>query len=238
MTLPAAGLADAGHLLDPPDGASIGHPVLLIRHAATSWTGRRWCGRADPVLSGDGRRAARRLAKDVAAELTSPRTPLSEPDGGEAPLDRSNGIVLLVSPARRARQTAAFIEAALGVAAIVEPDLIEVDAGVAEGLDWPALERGFPTIAAEIARGFQPDWPNGETWADVNRRAARMADRIRADATGRTVIVVSHGAILHAIAALLVEGARPLAALGPAAILRLDPTLWTEPIVGLAVAAP
>jgi broad specificity phosphatase PhoE len=170
-------------------------------------------------------------------ELALPRPPFRDADSGDTPFDRAGGIALLVSPARRARQTAALIEAALRVAAIVEPDLVEVDVGVAEGLDWTALERGFPTIAAEIERGFQPDWPDGESREDVDRRAARMADRIRAVAAERPVIVVSHGAILHAIAALLADGARPRAALGPAAILRLDPTRRTGLVGGQAVEA-
>ena len=225
----AASPAEAGHLVHPNRAPSIGHPVLLIRHAATAWTGRRWCGRADPVLTAEGRDAARRLANDLSSELASPRTPLHHPDGG---------IALLVSPARRARQTAAFIEAVFRVAAIVEPDLVEVDVGVAEGLDWTSLERRFPTTAAEIVRGLQPDWPGGESRADVDRRAARIADRIRAVATERTVIVVSHGAILHAIAAHLVDDDRPLAALGPAATLRLDPPHRAGLIVGPAVAPP
>jgi ribonuclease H / adenosylcobalamin/alpha-ribazole phosphatase len=222
----------------PLHSDTIGHPVLLIRHAETSWTGRRWCGRADPVLSAKGHRAARRLANDIAGQLALPPIPSIEADSGDTPPDQSGGIELLVSPARRARQTAAFLEAALGVASIVEPDLVEVDVGAAEGLDWAALERGFPTIAAEIARGFQPNWPAGESRADVDRRAARMADRIRAAATERTVIVVSHGAILHAMAALLAENARPPAVLGPAAILRIDPPAWLESIAGPAVEAP
>ena len=225
----AASTAVAGRLVDPSGAASISHPVLLIRHAATAWTGRRWCGRADPVLTAEGRDAARRLANDLAGELASPRSPRRHADGG---------IALLVSPARRARQTAAFIEAVSRVAAIVEPDLVEVDVGVAEGLDWTSLERRFPTIAAEIVRGFQPDWPGGESRADVDWRAALMADRIRAVATERTVIVVSHGAILHAIAALLVDDDRPLAALGPAAMLRLDPPVRAGPIVAPADTPP
>jgi probable phosphoglycerate mutase len=187
--------------------SSIAHPVLLVRHASTTWTGRRWCGRADPILSTDGRRAARRLGPAVSAALG----------------DRSARVAMLISPARRARQTAASIETALDVAATVEPDLLEVDVGVAEGLDWPTLELRHPDLADEIARGIQPDWPGGETRADVERRAARAAHRIRTAAARRPVVVVSHGGIIHAVATLLVEDGGPVAALQPAEILRLDP---------------
>jgi broad specificity phosphatase PhoE len=193
--------------------STIDNPVLLVRHAATSWTGRRWCGRADPPLTTVGRRAARRLAGDLRAELA-----VSGPwTSGSLPF------VLLVSPALRARQTAAPIEASFGVHPDLEPDLIEVDVGDAEGLDWPTLETRFPSVAEAIGRGVQPDWPGGETRVDVERRASRAADRIRMAALDRPVLVVAHGAILHAITAQLVGEFAPLAPLGPTEFLRLDP---------------
>jgi probable phosphoglycerate mutase len=191
----------------PPTVASLAHPVLLIRHAATSWTGKRWCGRADPGLTVAGRRAARILADDVRRELAAMST-----------------AALLVSPARRARQTSAPLETALGIRAMIDEDLLEVDVGAAEGLDWTGLEARFPTVAADVARGIQPDWPDGEARDDVERRAARMVERIRALATDRPLVVVSHGAILHAIALRLAPPPSPdPVALGPAGILRFQP---------------
>jgi broad specificity phosphatase PhoE len=187
---------------------SLAHPVWLIRHAATAWTGVRWCGRADPELSTDGQRAAQVLASDLAAELH----------------DRLAGsALLLVSPARRARQTAAFIADAIGAAEIVDPELVEVDVGMAEGLTWTELEAGHPAVAAAIARGVRPDWPGGETRLDVEGRATLVADRIRAAATARDVVIVSHGAILHAVAGRLVDDGRAPEALGPAGVLRIGP---------------
>jgi probable phosphoglycerate mutase len=192
---------------------TIAHPVVLVRHAATSWTGRRWCGRADPPLTAAGRIAARQLATDLHAEL-GPRASWTAD---------ARPIALLVSPARRARQTVAPITAAFGVEAVVEADLVEVDVGEAEGFDWPTLARRFPEVAAAIGQGIQPDWPGGETHADVARRATRAVESIRAMATAGPVIVVAHGAILHAIAAQLIGDGRARQGLGPAAWLRLDP---------------
>jgi broad specificity phosphatase PhoE len=200
---------DLGAAADPapPVVASLTHPILLIRHATTSWTGRRWCGRADPGLTVAGHRAARLLADDVGREMAGLSTP-----------------VLLVSPARRARQTAAPLEAALGIRAMIDEDLHEVDVGAAEGLDWTGLEERFSTVAADVARGIQPDWPGGEARDDVDRRAARMVERIRGLATASPLVVVSHGAILHAIALRLAPTSSPHpVALGPAGILRLQP---------------
>jgi ribonuclease H / adenosylcobalamin/alpha-ribazole phosphatase len=195
--------------------STIANPVLLVRHAATSWTGRRWCGRADPPLTAAGQRAAHRLARDLRAELAV----VGSGNSGSPPF------VLLVSPARRARQTAAPIEASFGVQADLEPDLIEVDVGDAEGLAWPALETRFPSVAEAIGRGFQPDWPGGETRVDVERRASQAADRIWTAALHRPVLVVAHGAILHAITAQLVGDSAAISSLGPAEFLRLDPVV-------------
>jgi probable phosphoglycerate mutase len=187
--------------------ASIAHPVFLIRHAATSWTGKRWCGRADPGLTVAGHRAARLLADGVAREVAA-----------------MSSAALLVSPAHRARQTAAPLETTLGIRALIDEDLLEVDVGVAEGLDWTGLEKRFPTVAAEVAQGIQPDWPDGESRDEVERRAARMVERIRALATDGPLIVVSHGAILHAIARRLAPTSSPdPMALGPAGVLRFQP---------------
>ena len=191
---------------------AIANTVVLVRHAATSWTGRRWCGRADPPLTAAGRTAARQLAADLLAELAAPASCTIS--------DRP--VTLLVSPARRARQTAAPISAAFDVDALVEADLVEVDVGDAEGFDWPTLETRFPDVAAAIGDGRQPDWPGGESRADVARRAQRAADRIRA-ATAGPVIVVAHGAIIQAIAGQLIGDGSGRQGLGPGAWLRLDP---------------
>jgi probable phosphoglycerate mutase len=190
--------------------------VVLIRHAATSWTGRRWCGRADPPLTAAGRTAARQLAADLRAELGAPASATADAGTGARP------IALLVSPARRARQTAAAITAVFGARPVVEPDLVEVDVGEAEGFDWPTLEARFPDVAVAIGNGVQPDWPGGETRADVERRAQRAADRIRAAATAGPVIVVAHGAIIQAIAGRLIGDGFAHEGLGPGAWLRLD----------------
>jgi broad specificity phosphatase PhoE len=196
---------------------AIARPVFLVRHAATSWTGSRWCGRADPGLTAAGEQAAVEMAADLAARVA---------DGAAAA--RIGRPVLLVSPARRARQTAAALTAALGVEPTIDDDLVEVDVGACEGLTWEELGTRHPDVAAAIGRGEQPDWPGGESRAEVAERAALVADRIVAATPDATVIAVSHGAILHAIAtrlaaAAIVETGSPIPALGPAAILRLDP---------------
>jgi len=177
--------------------------VWLVRHAATSWTGVRWCGRADPPL--DDRGAAE--AKSLAASLG----PLLPP-----------GTTILASPARRALATAHALAGPASRAIVVVDDLLEVDVGRVEGLAWAELSTREPALAEAIARGDRIDWPGGESAAAVDLRAGRAIERIRAAAEGTAVVVVSHGALLHAIARGL--GIRPLPPpLEPASALRFVP---------------
>jgi broad specificity phosphatase PhoE len=160
------------------------HPIWLVRHAPTSWTGRRWCGRADPPLTVAGQRAAREVAERLRIEV---------------PRDA----VVVTSPARRARSTARAIASASGREVIVEPLLVEVDVGRAEGRTWDELSAGDPETAERIVSGGAIDWPGGETAVEVAARSAAVAARIRAIGRDRSTIVVSHGAFLHALATAL-----------------------------------
>jgi hypothetical protein len=84
--------------------------VWLVRHAPTAWTGRRYCGRADPALSDEGVHVAGAVAAALADEVP-PGTPI------------------WASPARRARATADAIAAAVAGSVEVVDDLAEVDVG-------------------------------------------------------------------------------------------------------------
>lgn len=193
------------------------HPVWLVRHAATTWTGRRWCGRADPALSAAGRATADALARQLASEVAQ---------------ELARAITLLVSPARRARETATPIAGTIGVPVEIDPDLLEVDVGDAEGLTWVELEARHPDTAAQVAAGLVPDWPGGESRDALGVRARRAAARIGGAAAAGPVVVVAHGGLLHVLATNLAcsPGGRPRAApppvippLGPGGVLRLDP---------------
>lgn len=217
----AAGRVVIDHGPQPALPISTAHPVWLVRHAATTRTGRRWCGRADPALSTAGRAAADALARRLVSELAPEVAP--EP---------ARAITLLVSPARRARQTASPIAGATGAPIEIDRDLLEVDVGDAEGLTWVELEARHPDIAAQVAAGLVPDWPGGESREALGLRARRAATRIRSAAAAGPVVVVSHGALLHVLAAELAHvpiGPRPavpppaIFPLGPGGVLRMDP---------------
>ena len=156
--------------------------ILFVRHAQTTWSGRRYCGRSDPALDAAGRRAAAALADTLAPTLT--------PD-----------MLIISSPARRARQTAAALATAARIDRVeIDDRWSEADFGRAEGHTFDELQMLEPGLAAALARGeTHIDWPGGET-------AAAFGARIEAAwrsllARGRPAVVVSHGGPLrHAIA--------------------------------------
>ena len=177
--------------------------IILVRHAPTAWSGRRYCGRSDPPLDAAGEAAAAVLAGELGPTL--------------AP-----GTRIVTSPSRRARATAATIASAAGIQeATVDDRWREADFGVAEGLTFEELDRLVPDLARALADGeTEIDWPEGE-------RAAELADRVTAAwrevaRTGADVVVVSHAGPLR-IAIGLATG-RPAAAVDlppPGAVIRL-----------------
>jgi broad specificity phosphatase PhoE len=156
--------------------------IVFVRHGATDWSGRRYCGRSDPPLSAAGRVAAHELAARLAPTL-------------------ARDVLIVTSPARRARETAEAISAAAGVDGIeVDERWSEADFGTAEGRTFDELARLEPDLASTLAGGATDiDWPEGETASDLAARveAAWMALVVRA----RPAVVVSHaGPIRHAVA--------------------------------------
>lgn len=159
------------------------HGIWLVRHAPTEWTGRRWCGRADPPLTRDGYRLALSLAVRLASIL---------PDD----------TIIRSSPARRAVGTAEPIAARVHSPIEIDPDLAEVDVGRAEGWTWDELAAREPETAGAILTG-RVDWPDGETAIEVERRAVAVANRIATTSRTRSIVVVSHGRFLSELAGAL-----------------------------------
>ena len=150
--------------------------IFLIRHGATEWSvSAQHTGRTDIPLTDEGRRQAERLRVRLA---------------------REHFAIVLVSPLKRARETAEL--AGFGDVAAVDPDLVEWDYGEYDG-----------RTAAQI-RQQRPGWtpwhdgfPGGETLGEVAARAARVVAGVR-DAPG-DVALFAHGHILRVIAACWLE---------------------------------
>jgi broad specificity phosphatase PhoE len=152
--------------------------IWLIRHGATAWTGRRWCGTTDLPLTLTGRVQVRRLAARLA---------------GRVPADA----VVISSPARRAVETAQALVAPGRSVAIVE-ELREVDFGAAEGLTWRQLERTLPALGEAVASGATlVDWPNGEQGSALRRRVDAVLERI--NEAPRPLVIVTHGGVARAL---------------------------------------
>src|SRR6185369_1754664 len=81
------GVVPRGRPPDPPRAGAIAvtplgtvrHPIWLVRHASTAWTGVRWCGRADPPLDAQGDAEAAALARGLGPELPASTTILASP---------------------------------------------------------------------------------------------------------------------------------------------------------------
>lgn len=186
--------------------------ILLIRHAETRWTGRRYCGRSDPPLSPAGKRTAGRIAAEIAGERAA--------------------VQIVCSPLLRARQTADAISSAMpGTSIEVDERWAETDFGIAEGLTYEELAHMSPALAARLVEGDSAiDWPGGET-------AAALAARVEAawrdlGKHGRPFLVVSHGGPLRIAIALATN--RPVGSVtapGPGSV-------WRLPRVSRSVATP
>jgi probable phosphoglycerate mutase len=147
--------------------------VVLVRHGETEWSrDGRHTGRTDIPLTEEGRRQATALA---------------------GPLAGWRFTLVLSSPLQRALETCRL--AGYGGQAQVRPELMEWDYGRYEG-------RTSRQIAAE-----NPEWslwrdggPDGETPADVGRRADRIIAELR-QAAG-DILLFAHGHVLRVLAAV------------------------------------
>ncbi len=163
--------------------------VVLVRHASTDWSGRRYCGHADPPLSTEGRREAEALAERLESTLPA-------------------GVRIVTSPSRRAHDTATILARRLAPAVIdVDERWMETDVGEAEGLTFDEVAARFPDLADRLAAGDADiDWPGGETGVALAERvAAAWAALLTDDAP---TIVVSHAGTLR-IAQALATGRSP-----------------------------
>jgi broad specificity phosphatase PhoE len=146
--------------------------LALVRHGETHWSRqRRHTGRSDIPLDAEGRMRAAAL-RPVLAGLPGIDT-----------------ATILVSPLRRARETAAL--AGLDDGAQLCDDLLEWDYGAYEG-------RRTSEIRAEV-----PGWsvwsgavPNGETIDQVAARADRVIER----SSGPLTVLFGHAHLLRVLA--------------------------------------
>jgi broad specificity phosphatase PhoE len=146
--------------------------IYLVRHGETPWTiTRQHTGRKDLPLTENGERDAVQLGPHLRSLTVG---------------------AVYVSPLQRARRTCEL--AGFAHVAHVDPDLVEWDYGIYEGL-----------IKSQI-REQNPDWslfrngcPGGESPADVGARADHIIARVRA--LDGNALLFSSGHLLRVLAA-------------------------------------
>jgi probable phosphoglycerate mutase len=149
--------------------------VVLLRHGPTAGNREhRLQGRTDPPLDSAGRAAVARWRLPAFARTLNWRR----------------------SPLRRCAETAAL----LGLAAGVEPRLIEMDWGAWEGRALVTLRAEDPHFSVEEARGLDLTPPGGESPRQVQQRLAEFFRDVAAD--GADIGAICHKGIIRATLSL------------------------------------
>jgi broad specificity phosphatase PhoE len=153
-----------------------GEEIVLVRHAETEWSrAGRHTGRTDLPLTERGRALASALAPGLAQRRFA---------------------LVLVSPARRARETCELC--GLGEGAAVREELQEWDYGDYEGLTFAQIQAQRPGWSL-----WRDGCPGGEDAEAVGSRADRVIAEL-SSARG-PVAVFSHGHILRVLGARWIE---------------------------------
>lgn len=161
--------------------------LLLLRHGETVLTPERrfsGSGGTDPELSDTGRWQAARAADSSLLAAASVE-------------------VVVCSPLRRCRQTAAAAARVLGLDLVVEPELREADFGDWEGLTHAEVSARFPSdLAAWQASASVPPTGSTESMADVAERTGRARDGLLSRYPGSRVLAVTHVTPIKALVQL------------------------------------
>jgi len=155
--------------------------LLLIRHAETGHNrDSRVQGQADIPLSDLGRRQVTALGQHLSEQAIS---------------------AVVSSPLIRARVTAEAVATRHGLDVQLEPDLMEMNVGDMEGLSTTEMRERFPDFLAEwvTERGPSLEMPGGESLEQVQQRAWRIVERLRAAYRDETIALVSHNFVLSCL---------------------------------------
>ena len=147
--------------------------LFVARHGQTVWNLEdRISGITDVELTELGREQARDLA---------------------CRMEDKNIDVIIVSPLKRAIDTANIVAEKCKVDVIVDNRLIEQNYGIYEGLNTKV-----PEFLAN-KRMFAYKYPEGESMMQVAYRAYSLIDDIKEKYKGKNVMFVTHGGVCRAI---------------------------------------
>lgn len=152
--------------------------IICVRHGETEFnaTGRIQ-GQTDTRLSELGQKQSLALAKGL------------EGYGVDA---------IVSSPLIRALDTAQAVGDRLGLDVRTDPRLMEIHAGIFQGLTWPEIDQTYPD-EAQRWRNQDPDYriPGGESRRELMTRGRAAFLAIR-EMKSPCVLVVTHGGLLGA----------------------------------------
>ncbi len=146
--------------------------IFLARHGETTWSlAHKHTGRTDIPLTPRGEANARQLGVRLQGQSFAQ---------------------VICSPLLRAKRTCEL--AGFGVAAALDPDLLEWNYGAYEGRTTTEIRQERPDWEL-----FRDGCPDGESAADIAARADRVVARLRS--LDGTVIIFSHGHFLRVLTA-------------------------------------
>ena len=131
--------------------------IYLIRHGQTEWNlEKRLQGSKDSPLTERGRRQAEAVSSSLK---------------GDPPA------LLFASPLGRAKKTAEILAKGYGMTVTVDGRLVELSAGLAEGLTFSDIDARWPDLRARRDRDkWHVPWPDGECYRDVDARLAAFVN--------------------------------------------------------------
>ena len=157
--------------------------LFLVRHGETESNRQGLAlGRADVPLNERGRWQAGRLAEALAGELLS---------------------TVYSSPLLRTLHTAEAIAEKHGLPVQIEPRLIEMDIGEADGMTFAEVRARFPGLLEAWVGPDGPErpMPGGERLLDVQRRAWKTVQHLASVHPEQSVCVVTHNFVILSILA-------------------------------------
>ncbi|MDY4611540.1 MAG: histidine phosphatase family protein [Sphaerochaetaceae bacterium] len=153
--------------------------IYVARHGQTEWNAlNKVCGRTDLPLTEEGVSQAKKLSEAVS---------------------RLHVDSIVVSPMKRALQTARVVSEENGIPYIVDDRLIEQDYGIYEGVD--RLDEGF--LANK--RCFAYRYPQGESMMQVAHRTYSLLDDLRKTHADENILLVCHGGVARVIRTYFID---------------------------------
>lgn len=154
--------------------------LFLVRHGESEWNQlSRYAGQRDVPLSALGKQQALRLAGHLDAEVIT---------------------AIYSGPLQRARDTAAAIGERKHLPVVLEPRLVEINHGLWEGLTMLQVGPRFPIEYVRWrTQPHRAKMPQGESLADVARRAKQVLADILAKHPEGKIILCSHDALLRVL---------------------------------------